>query len=217
MLPANILNIDFSGKGLFALWNSLKDEQFEIRGGRKMTPDIASQVLLHSVFGTYRENLVLVEWMTGRGLQTRREFGEVFRCKATDGSNVKASIIPFQYVSKLASAAQTDFFAGGKGQIARVPVFSGKAIQRVTLEDDLIEVLRATDDIVQGRPTTQREVLAEKLDQCKKVILARLDKDKIISYGTTQWFKAPAADGSAYGDVVEVVPELHKKYFFGNE
>jgi hypothetical protein len=159
-LPDAVKFIDFSGRGLYAFWNSLKENSFTLKGGVAMTPDLASQALLHSVFGTYREDLSLLEWQTGMQFNTRREFGEAFKCKATKGYDRAVKPIPFIYVSKLASAAQTRFFSGGNGQMSRQPVFSGKCFVRVSLDDELLELVRIKEDSSKGRPLGQVEDIA---------------------------------------------------------
>lgn len=62
MIPVNLQNLDFSGHGLLAFWNSLSTFQFSLRGNPAiLTPNLAGQALFHAVFGTHKENLNLLE------------------------------------------------------------------------------------------------------------------------------------------------------------
>lgn len=67
MLGVRLHNLDFSGHGLLAFWNGLTGKQCTLRGDPdKLTPDFAGQTHFHAVFGTYKENLNLLTWMTGQ-------------------------------------------------------------------------------------------------------------------------------------------------------
>lgn len=95
MIPVNLQNLDFSGHGLLAFWNSLRTFQFSLRGNPAiLTPNLAGQALFHAVFGTHKENLNLLEWMTGQHFDTRREVGDKFQKRASSGMSVKTNIIP---------------------------------------------------------------------------------------------------------------------------
>ena len=70
----------------------------------KLTPDFAGQTLFHAVFGTYKENLNLLTWMTGQQFAIRRDVRDKFQKRGSCGKTVKTNIIPFLYFSKLVSA-----------------------------------------------------------------------------------------------------------------
>lgn len=71
-LPETFRNLDFSGHELLNFWNSNGQSEYTIRADpSKMKRKVASQVVFHSVMGTHKENLCLLEWMTETRFFTR--------------------------------------------------------------------------------------------------------------------------------------------------
>ncbi|KXJ79787.1 hypothetical protein RP20_CCG027507 [Aedes albopictus] len=98
MLGVRLHNLDFPGHGLLAFWNGLTGKQCTLRGDPdKLTPDFAGQTLFHAVFGTYKENLNLLTWMTGQQFAIRRDVRDKFQKRGSCGKTVKTNIIPFLY------------------------------------------------------------------------------------------------------------------------
>lgn len=107
MVPPNITNLDFSGKGLYAFWNALSSKTFGMRAGNTMTKEMGNQWLYHSVFGSHVDDLAIPEFQTGLPFMTRRDFGDAFQGRGT-GQILEVKPLRLKYVSKLASASQTN-------------------------------------------------------------------------------------------------------------
>lgn len=216
-LHTTIKTMDFSGKGLYTLWNSARDLQFEMRAGEGMTNRTAQEVMLHAAFGTHKENFALLEWMTGHSFQTRREIDGQFRGRGSRTRTVGPfHLIPFRVVTKLANAAQTDFLVGGKGQICRAPTFSGSYSQRVDLSGDFIKIFRDAETESRYSATGGVPGIISTLRRITNNIRERITKEGRIKFGTTMFYM-PCPDDEPepyYGDVVEEPQNLVERYFY---
>lgn len=217
MLPDGISDIDFSGKGAYKFWRELNDLDFHIKRTSNMHERTAREVLFHAIWGTQKEDLGLLRWMTGHEFLTRRQIGTQFVNSGTGGSTTTFKLIKFKYICKLSSASQSDMLSGGKGQICRVPTFSGKCTQRVNLEGDLFKtLLEARDQETSG--AIEKARLMQKLFKLKDNFANKLRKENVIRFGTTAFYKMN--DIAFYGDKAHQVaetPECSGKYFYGQE
>lgn len=209
-------NLDFSGHGLLYFWNQAATERFTMRGdGDNMSEETAAQINFHSVMGSQKENLDLLDWMTGAKFQTRREMGNCFAKKGESGKHVAFTPIPFQRFAKLASAAQTDFIRGGKGQVSRAPVFSGQCRVEVDADSELFRILKTSQETMGsfGLMTDDRAMAI--INGVKATINTRISADKMIKYGTTSFYLPCAeAEGKEYGNAVEAPRMLKPRYFY---
>lgn len=219
MLPVNLHNLDFSGHGLLDFWNSLRTFQFSLRGNPAiLTPNLAGQALFHAVFGTHKENLNLLEWMTGHHFNTRREVGDKFQKRSSSGMLVKTNIIPFKYFSKLVSAAQTDYLRGGVGQVARAPTFAGKFATDVAQDSELFRILQCGPAAVTAMGATTEESIRTQLESIKSEIQTRLQKEKRIVYGTVDFYEPlPQGDGTEYGPKVDAPANFAPRFYYQHE
>lgn len=174
MLGELLHNLDFSGHGLLGFWNALQPYKFTLRGDPAvMTPDIAGQAFFHAVFGTHKENLNLLEWMTGQHFNTRREFGDKFQKRSSSKKTVSINIVTFRHFSKLVSAAQTDFLRGGVGQVARAPTFSGRFATEVDNDSELYRILQCGPVAAAATGATTEETIRTRLESIKMEIKLR--------------------------------------------
>nr|BEJ26070.1 nucleoprotein [Aedes orthomyxo-like virus 2] len=219
MLGVRLHNIDFSGHGLLAFWNGLTTKQYTLRGDpSKLTPNLAGQALFHAVFGTHKENLNLLKWMTEQDFVTRRDVGDKFQGRGSCGLKVKTNIIPFVYFSKLVSAAQTDFLRGGIGQISRAPTFSGKFHTNVDNDSELFRVLQAGPSASILAGANPEDTARAVLESVKLEIQTRLRQDKRIEYGTTDFYSPdPAGTGEAYGPKVAGPGEMAPYFYYQHD
>lgn len=126
MIPDSINRIDFPGLGAYRFWNDASEHLFKIRKTKDMSVETAKEFAFHSVWGTAKENLGILEWMIGHHFQIRRMMGEQFKERnAKDKTFQPFKLITFGRICKLANASQTNL-SGGKGQISRLATFSGK-------------------------------------------------------------------------------------------
>lgn len=128
------------------------------------------------------------------------------------------TLIAFKRVSKLASAASTDFVQGGKGQISRGVVFAGTCQQRVAADSPLFDLLRSPEVQyqVQGQLTAEKVVAT--LINVKASIMQRLRTEGVIKFGTTKFYTVDeTSTGVNYGEACTETPTLTNKYFYSQE
>lgn len=216
MIPPNVRNLDFSGHGLLHFWNHSSGYSFQIRGDpTKLIPTTASQLVFHAVFGSHKENLNLVKWMTGTDFLTRREIGDAVRERSSSGLTVKVQVIRFVRFSKLASASMTQLLRGGMGAVARGPTWSGRFEEDMDADRDFFKVVQSTQTTGgSSGAITEARILAELVD-LKDAMIQDLTRRRVLAYGTTD-FHVPLAtgDGSAYGDVVPGPGLVAPRYFY---
>nr|QMP82385.1 nucleocapsid protein [Dipteran orthomyxo-related virus OKIAV195] len=215
MLPDSIKTMDFSGAGAYRLWDDASKSSYTIRKGKGMTVKTAKELVFHATWGTQKEDLGLLEWMTGHEFQTRREMGDQFQGRGSSGSSALFQLIKFRRVSKLANASQTDFITGGKGQISRAPTFSGKCSQRVDLEGELFKTLMETREEVTGVIHERGKIIA-RLAKVKETIANRIRREGQVVYGTTNYYIFQS-DIEGYGPLEVENPTLTGRYFYGQD
>lgn len=215
MVPLSIQTMDFSGLGAYRFWSSASLIDYKIRRSEDMTTQTAKEFVFHAVWGTAKEDLGLLEWMTGHAFQTRREMGKQF-LKRGEGQSIRTfNLITFHRICKLANASQTNYLAGGKGQCSRSAVFSGECNQRVSIESDLFKTLQEGQADVQDARQDITKVVA-RLSRVKENIQSKIVQENVVRFGTTKFF-VPDVTYSTYGEPVNDVPYLTGRYFFGNE
>ncbi|KAG5866116.1 hypothetical protein JTB14_038093 [Gonioctena quinquepunctata] len=100
----------------------------------------ASQIIFHCIFGTYKEDLTILEQITDLGTWNTREYiGNEFKGMRTGGNSVNTKPPQLKYYSKLTAANQTGLLATTYQQVSSVPVFSGKRTQNY--KEDFFEQL----------------------------------------------------------------------------
>lgn len=205
MIPASIQTIDFSGVGAYRFWNDVSVPTFKIRRSTSMTGDTAKEFVFHSVWGSAKEDLGLLEWMTGVKFQNRRQMGKQFQGRGEGTTGQPFLMIKFRRICKLANASQTDFLSGGKGQVSSAPTFSGSCTQRVSIESELFKTLtEGSTESSEGRQDINK-VLAR---------LARV-KEGVVRFGTTDFFVP--SDYTSYGVRETDATTLSGRFFFGSE
>lgn len=117
-------SLDLGGKGFFycykLLQSSLQKFNLEMDG----TEEQAAQIVFHTIFGTFKEDLGVLKTITNIGTwNTRQELGKAF---AKSKETVRTFSLPqLKYYSKLCSANQSEFHTSNVGQVSSVPCFSG--------------------------------------------------------------------------------------------
>lgn len=121
-----------SGNGGFYSYNVCTNLRFSMEG--HFTEKEAKQVLFHTIFGTYKEDLSILSQITNQGSWLNREsMGKSFR-NQTSGKHVTFKPIKLIYYAKLASANQTGFLSSSYTQICSAPVFGGARTQHFSQE-----------------------------------------------------------------------------------
>lgn len=173
----------------------------------------AAQVVFHGIFGTYKEDLSILEQITNLGTwNTREQLGSKFQrmtmCK-------KSSIfrpVKLMAYSKLASANQTGLLATAYLQTTSVPVFSGRRIQN--FRDDFFEQLgKRTGATMTAKTIPQMTAaLTEVLAELRKLLI---DNGKKLEVGTVEWRSMDGIDIKNGGRPLPDVVVGTGKFFLG--
>lgn len=132
-------NFDLSGKGLFYCYKQLQKSKQKFNLEMDGTEEQASQIVFHTIFGTFKEDLGVLRSITSVGnWSTRQELGKAF---TKSKEVVRSFSLPsLRYYSKLCSANQSEFHTSNVGQVASVPCFS--VVRRVTFGEDFYEHMK---------------------------------------------------------------------------
>lgn len=211
MIPINISNIDFSGHGLLHFWNNLSATRFYIRGNQnKLSTPVASQLVFHAVFGSHKENLNLVDWMTGTQFVTRRTVGDAIKERSISGGTVPITIITFRFFSKMASASMTQLLRGGMGAVARGPTWSGRFNEELDADRDFFKVVQATQSTKGFSGPINEPKLITALQELKDNMVQDLTKRRAFEYGTTEFYE-PVGRCASRSREIEV--RTHLQYY----
>lgn len=133
-------NLDLSGKGFFYCYKQLQSSSQKVNIEMDGTEEQAAQIVFHTIFGTYKEDLGVLRAITNIGnWGTRQELGKAF---AKSKEAVRTFSLPqLKYYSKLCSANQSEFHTSNVGQVSSVPCFSGT--RRVTFGEDFYDHMKA--------------------------------------------------------------------------
>lgn len=89
-------NFNVSGRGGFATYKALTALKFWMQG--ELTQEKASQIAFHCIFGTYKEDLSLLSFMTNQATwYTREEFGKCFLQMTNVGKSVEFKLPELRY------------------------------------------------------------------------------------------------------------------------
>lgn len=207
--------MDYSGSGMYHFWNKLSGTVFKMKKG-KLDERTASELLFHGTFGSHKEDLSLLQYTTGHEFQTRKDIGDKLKARGQSTDLIDVKIIPYTKIGKLANAAQTDLLTGARGQLNRCPTFSIRCKQSVNLEGALYKTLaRGPSGSLNAGKADQASLLA-RLASIKASIRARIEKEKVINWGTVDAYEYDVAlKGVKYGKKIVGIPDLKGIYFYG--
>lgn len=226
LLP-QVMNFDLSGHGLWGMLDlCMKTLKVKVNNktcelgpltlkGTDGEKEMISQWVTHAILGSHKDDLSLLTWMTGSTVKwmKRSEFPKMSQRKKT--ANIPVTIPKFLRICKLASATQTQFLSGGRGQEARACVFSGKATQEITEKSYLMKKI---DEALGSKKFMDNRTILEQLNEILAKIQTVLRVEKRMSFGTTTFYKFDVkAEGKKYGEEEKDVPELKGDYFYGRE
>lgn len=105
------------------------DITFTVAGN--MEEEKASQIVFHSIFGTFREDLSILSQVTDVGKWfTREEMGGIFKQQGSSVEVTKIRLPRVKMYAKMACANQSGLLSGVFNQVATVPCISGTRIQQ---------------------------------------------------------------------------------------
>lgn len=200
-----------SGHGGFYTYKIASQIQLEMEGN--FTRDEAQQVLFHTIFGTYKEDLSVLGQITGLGnWNTREEFGDKFQKMSTGGKSVKFTPIPLLYYSKLASANQTSLLATSYLQVCSITVFSGRRKQNFT-EVFLEQISKRSGAISSAK--TIPHIIATLTELLSSLSQKLIGGGKRLSMGTVTWRSMEDINIEAGGSELNFEAEGTCKFFLG--
>lgn len=126
--------IDFSGKGLWKLWNAACKAEFE--WNFSPNSNVCQQMFIHGIFDSHREDLTIPQYMFGINFDRRNQLTDDLDKKKF--RKTKFSLPIPKYISKMATAATSRNTGGGVGQQSRAPVFAGNCYQELGNQDFLL-------------------------------------------------------------------------------
>lgn len=180
-------NFNVSGVGGYITYDICREVQWSIGGG--MTNEEAQQVIFHSIFGTYKEDLSLLAQITNNANWYQRQmFGKDHLKNPNKEKAVKVQLIKLNYGSEWASANQTAMLTTASYQITHFPVFSGKGT--IHYQKNFFEYLEKRDKInVSSGSKTIPQLVAiySKLvhDLTEQILKAGSKHES----GTTSWYR----------------------------
>jgi len=172
--------LGISGKRATVAYNKLVGIQYPKIKDEQTT----KQVFFHAVFGTYKDNLELLKWMTQTDFSwtTRAEIGKHFS-QGERGQRITFNPIMISYYSKVSSANQSQFFRNTSQQFCSLPTFSGKYETEASC---LIKYIEDTSD-AGSFGAVGINTLVQTLKLHFNSMHKRIKEIKIQSWGNTEW------------------------------
>ncbi|KAK9869669.1 hypothetical protein WA026_003417 [Henosepilachna vigintioctopunctata] len=166
-----------SGNGGFYTYSLATHFSWEMEG--EMSESVARQILFHSIFGTFKEDLSILSQITNQCTwHTREEMGSSFKKRRTCGK--KVSYIPISLIlySKLSSENMTGLLSS-YSQISSLPVFSGSRTQ--SFSEEFFEQFNKRSGLASLAKTIPQltATLVDVLSSLKENILSKNNKLEI--------------------------------------
>lgn len=204
-------NFNVSGKGAFRTYQLAHDIQWELNGN--LDDYQAAQATFHAIFGTYKEDLGVLEVITNHARwYTREEFGGKFRKMGTSTSFTTFRLPKLIYYSKLSSANQSGKLSGVYQQTTSASVFS--AYRQVYYTQDFFDNLQKKE----GTSSDAKSIPA--IITCLSATLKDLQKelaaDEMAQHGTVAWHSAESLSYSTEGPETDLNVNVKNKFFMGS-
>nr|QMP82240.1 nucleocapsid protein [Coleopteran orthomyxo-related virus OKIAV158] len=177
-------NITMSGLPAAIFYNHIAKTQWDLNG--TFSSDEASQVIFHCWWGTYKEDLGILQSITTNQIWRKRdELGNKFqKMNSTSSITSQINLIKLTKFAKLASANQTGLMTQGAKQTASVPVFGGNRKRKFS--DDFFKYLEEQSPSGTGLLTLQG--IESDLTLILRDLKQKLSSNqKIQDAGTVEW------------------------------
>jgi hypothetical protein len=178
-----IKHFNASGEGAFYMYKKICDiTNLTLIGD--FTDTMAGQIIYHCIFGTYKEDLGVLEQITNCGRwYTREELGKKFQGAGESKKAVVANIVRQTFYSKLSSANQSGLLSSYL-QVSSVPVFSGKRVQ--TFGEEFFESIGRKTGLASGGKTIEQlnSAIKSLFNEVKEEVDKRGEK---LDMGTVEW------------------------------
>lgn len=214
-IPADVLKMDWSGKGFWNIYNKAVKHNYLIHAVKAEHKRVYQEWLTLSCTGLWNEDTAVLKFMFAHDFLNRRAYGDAFEKRRSSDVVISLKLLPAIHVTKLATAAQTNLGAQDEGVFVRIPAVSGKAFSQWK-EDDPRRRLLLTEDRGDVGPITSLADVCSSLRKHKLRMEKRITTSGGISYGTTPWYKV-TGDSSrlCYGELLaDHVIQLDDKSIF---
>lgn len=198
----------FSGAPMIKFYTDFiknKDLKFRMRSGSDQLK--TSEVVFHAMFGTYLDNLNILEQITSKAKwHTRKEVNSVFQ-KRGEKEQLTFTPITFKYVSKMAQSLMTKSLGNIDPMSIGRPSFTGFRKRNFT-QEFLTYITTGKSALNFTSEPTQLQYALKKL---KDELLT--EKDKLMKAGTSKWEKK---DKNGVWEKVDFEVEEGNLFFYGN-
>lgn len=177
-----------------------------------MESEEASQIIFHGIFGTFKEDLAVLETITDvSNWYTREELGSCFRQQGSSSSMTKVTLPVVSYYAKMSCANQTGLLSGVYNQVATVPCFSGKRIHLFDSEFfEHIEKRRTVN--AAGKSLSQAiNTLTTTLEELHDALRKKEGK---LEMGTTSWMSMANLTMTEHGSETDLIVRGRSKIFW---
>lgn len=135
-IPKHIGEMDFSGKGMWNVYNMVaKVEDFQLKCVDGAATAVYSQWLSYTVTGLWMEDTAILRHVFATEPILRKDYGQAFVKRRSTGKFQKVKLLPAHYVCKLATAAQTNPQTTDPYVGIRCPSVSGRATPKWDADD----------------------------------------------------------------------------------
>lgn len=201
-------NLDLSGKGLFYTYRTIQTcgQKFNIE--MDGTEEEAAQIVFHTIFGTYKEDLGVLKAITSVGnWLTRQQLGKAF---SKSKETIRSFNLPtLRFYSKLCPANQSEFHTSNVGQVSSVPCFSGS--RKVTFGEDFYTHMRRDKSHTQSAKTMTN--IIHIWSNYVTEIITKVQKNGTNSYGTKAWYAMASLKIGKDGEEVDLNVDSTGKFF----
>lgn len=140
----NAYEFDCSGKGALKCWTQYVKHLKPKMVGLEAEAEKLAQILFHSYWGTFSEDLGVLSAITSnKHWFTRSELGSVFQKGRPGAKLIEVATILFVLFSKAIAGNVSNHSEGQSGQLSHNPIFAGN--RTVTYSEELTRALRKPD------------------------------------------------------------------------
>lgn len=177
-----------TGRGLFATYMN-KIVRFSYEMETHLTQDQASQLCFHSMFGTYTDNLYLLQEITNVGSwDTRNDFGDKIKGLGVEAPTRLFDMPKFVFWAKMSTAMQSNMMGTTVQEILPNSAFSGPT--RIPWNKYLHDYYQSklTSATAYQKPTNPA-ALREKYMTLLQSLVANIEDANGMYRGSTTWHK----------------------------
>nr|UMO75709.1 MAG: nucleocapsid protein [Beijing sediment orthomyxo-like virus] len=188
-----IESIDFSGKGLWSLWNKVAKKGIEFEMVFSPNENVCKQMFIHGMMGSHTDDLSLMEHQYGITFNKRNEMTNDLKKSTFKAMKFKLPIP--KYISKLASAMLNKSQGASSGQESRFGTSAANCYQDLGEQSFLAKRINSGPHHV-GSTMSAIDKLEARL---KNMLTESVAKGR-IEFGNTPLYENQPDASCPYGD-----------------